>query len=58
MLALSAAQAAPDLLRKRFFGVSWTESRTSREVGRTEFRNIAAAMQVTVYLSSAGRLLI
>lgn len=56
MLGLSTAQAAaPDLLRNRSFVVSWTESRTQREAGQTAFRDIAVGMQMTVYVSSAGR---
>jgi hypothetical protein len=49
------AGAAPENMRNKSFVVSWTETHDQREGSGNEFRQMSLGMQMTVYISSAGR---
>jgi hypothetical protein len=49
------ATAAPDNLRNKSFTVTWTETHDRREGGGNEFRQMSLSMQMSLYVSSAGR---
>jgi hypothetical protein len=52
---LSAQAAPPKQLLGKSVTVSWTETRSQRNVGQTEFRSVNASHTLMVYVSSAGR---
>lgn len=52
---LPAQAAPPKQLLGRSVTVNWTETRSQRHVGETEFRNVNANHTLMVYVSSAGR---
>lgn len=52
---LPAQAAPPKQLLGRSVTVSWTETRSQRNAGETEFRSVNANHTLMVYVSSAGR---
>ena len=55
--AVSAtAAAAPSQLFGKSIVITWSETRTQRNVGEADFRQVNASHNLSVYVSSAGRI--
>ena len=51
----TAVMAAPAQLFGKSIIVKWTENRIQRNVGESEFRSVNASHELSVYVSSTGR---
>jgi hypothetical protein len=51
----SYAASAPEQLKGKSIVVSWTESRQQKNVGWNNFRTVNASHQLSIYISTKGR---